>query len=589
MISKETLAREKTIIDQNQSCPIATLNKLKSNLFKINDDVLIKNLNQYFYDPAVMEAATCIINSITYSNDNDLIKEFLSNMRQIGTESVEGYALRAGLGTTDHGLIVKVARNEQADNLQHEYFVGAMCLNKLRLNSVSLNFAYILDLFKCSLPVIDNDKNIVSYCNLKDAKNNYVVYEDINPAISFKEYMEKPEVEFTEWLNIFMQVLLGLSEAQKYFDFTHYDLHYENVLIRDLPAKQKMYLQYPGQAEFILADKIATIIDYGRSHVKYQHQNYGFSNFEKYGVYADKSFPMYDVFKLLVFSIFTYVHKVNGDKTSPSYATLEKLVQIYNYFSNYKSVDQLFAELNDVAMTSSLLDLNYMPISYLEFINYLKSLFQMDFIYKNVTDTNNILNCKSNPTICKNHNVNLFKADVVPTNVADVKRYVEANGSITNSQYNELKTKGFNEYNILVREINKMDSFIDHNIKLDNITNYYDRTTYETFKTYMDELFSIINTYQQLSSLLNALIFTAEYMKDNETLDKLYLARSNYRTYYSNFLKPKMLTALDNIKHYDLLSRNYDRNLNVEEQIMNWYTVTLHAYQNVIEKLLVQN
>ena len=109
-----------------------------------------------------------------------------------------------------------------------------------------------------------------------------------------------------EFLQIYLQVLNPLNLAYKKFDFTHYDLHSENVLIQELPYPISIPFYHPdGRTLYLRTNFLARIIDYGTAHVKIEGQHFGVFRAENRGqIFPDRSFPMHDAYKLLLLLTF---------------------------------------------------------------------------------------------------------------------------------------------------------------------------------------------------------------------------------------------------------------------------------------------
>lgn len=101
----------------------------------------------------------------------------------------------------------------------------------------------------------------------------------------------------TEWLEnaftykdfkkILVKVFRTLYRANQELDFTHYDLHPDNIIISYSESDKNQ-------------DPQATIIDLGSAHIKYEGGHMGMSRLEKHCILNYASFWVCDVFKLLI-------------------------------------------------------------------------------------------------------------------------------------------------------------------------------------------------------------------------------------------------------------------------------------------------
>jgi hypothetical protein len=78
---------------------------------------------------------------------------------------------------------------------------------------------------------------------------------------------------------------------------------------------------------YLYTNNIAYIIDHGKCHIKYKGRDYGISGFEKYGASSKESFPLYDAYKLLCFSMRT---ALNNNDNKDLFETLSKLFRYFD-------------------------------------------------------------------------------------------------------------------------------------------------------------------------------------------------------------------------------------------------------------------
>ena len=229
-----------------------------------------------------MKAAMCTADSIFYTSPYDVgslylnnrIRMYIHNLRQVGGESAEGYALVADFENAKDMFVVKVSRSPSDDTLLHELVVGLYGTNKLR--QYIPNFAYVYGGFKCSPPLIDPEtKKVITWCLHDTNPVNYVLYENITPAVPMSKYLQTCTGK--DFVNVYLQVLYALRLALKVSDYTHYDLHYENVLIREpspgtISGPFQIAYETERGVEYVLTHVIPTFIDYGFSHIKTSNQ-----------------------------------------------------------------------------------------------------------------------------------------------------------------------------------------------------------------------------------------------------------------------------------------------------------------------------
>lgn len=339
---------ELDLITQSNVCPMESLPDLQRRLAGLKPEEMKALIKNNFYDPAVLQSALCVMGAMVYMQPdlpgtikpNERLREWFTQLKRVGTDSTAGYAFRADMKDSKDVFIVKTAQNPATDDLQHELFIGLFGLNQLRSTKSGVpvyNFAYIFGGFKCSPPIVSKTllaETAVAWCNnLKDTVN-YVLYENIVPSISMREYVATCTPE--QFLNIYLQVMYALRKAHRVADFTHNDLHDENVLVRTITSSDPFQIMYETElgTEYLLANRLATLIDYGYSHIQYRRRHYSVQYFEEIGIDPNASFPMYDAYKLLLMSMRTMLDKGNRP-------TFEIATQILHFFNQEETPEEV--------------------------------------------------------------------------------------------------------------------------------------------------------------------------------------------------------------------------------------------------------
>lgn len=305
VVYDKNIQDEMDLLQNQPVCPAVKPADPRMKLDRTNMKQMEALIGGEYYNPEVMSAALCSIEGLVYLAASQQayhkIRRWLGKLSVIGEPSVNGTAMAAG-----SALVVKVS-NAPNEDLVHEYMVGVKCLNDLRAMNI-LNFAYVLGAFRCSPPLPfggTEDKGIASYCEGKK-RIQYIIYENVQPSFSMRKYVATAEP--VKFLDKYMQVILALRAAFLQYDFTHYDLHPGNVLIRVVKGMggasndDTIVLPYPkkGGVVYIKTGGIATLIDYGSSHVRYQGRSYGNNQYIEFGVRHDLSFPMNDAYRLML-------------------------------------------------------------------------------------------------------------------------------------------------------------------------------------------------------------------------------------------------------------------------------------------------
>lgn len=237
---------------------------------------------------------------IAFGKESDKIKKFfngftdfsyMTSKKKIGNDSANGFVYELSYSHQGYNAhtILKSSRTSNADNLMYEYVVGQMVNN---FNKKSPSFLETYGVFQY--------KNEIEW---NDIKNNYYPSENLESSIikmesaGLKESCIKPKhicimvqhIKKSKTLNdhmssnYFLQHHLLFVLYQLYFtlsvfskQFTHYDLHLDNVMLFE-PVADK-YIEYhyhiPGNTLIFKSSYIAKIIDYGRSYVKNVSERY---------------------------------------------------------------------------------------------------------------------------------------------------------------------------------------------------------------------------------------------------------------------------------------------------------------------------
>lgn len=349
---KEQMEEELKIINKSHSAcytdPKVDKKVIQKNLPGIDAKELKEEVTQKFYDNEVMNAALCVANSIYFDTGfgmleaTERIRNYIINLIRIGGESVSGFALSAdlkgspetkgssGVIVPENGekfFVVKAPRSSDNDQeLIHEVVVATL-LNALR--SYIPNFAIVYGSFKCSPPIIGSDKKVVAWCNNMNNPVYYALYEYIPAKKSAGDVFKT--CDFNTFMSMYLQVLYALEFAYDYCGFTHYDLHTDNVLAEEVNNGSPVWIKYPPPlnspkrtSRWVLAPEglVSMIIDYGMSHImavdsnnKPYHYGHVGSSYplNQFFIYRNKSHPMHDAYKFLLFSL-SNMYDANNNK-----------------------------------------------------------------------------------------------------------------------------------------------------------------------------------------------------------------------------------------------------------------------------------
>lgn len=343
-------------------------------------------------------------NDVSVGNYHKLrLLNALTIPKRIGEESAEGYAMRTkfhkqygGVGSStddkykiprpfddpdssmkanmisNFSVIVKSPR-KTTSTLIREYIIGSNICNKLR--QVIPNFMMTFGYYYCSMSNIDFDKNDWGMCVSGANPIGHLVLEDVRPATSFESAIASG-MSGTTWLNIYLQTLLALHYANEEYDFTHGDLHTGNVMVRQ--GNLKISYPYKGSWFTLETDGVATLIDYGQAHgiVSVNGRNnamdllaaeasniqendpipvigdrgdgydisLGMVGLEFTGNEWHKCFPLFDAYKLLMFS----AQKAYLAQNFDAFDTMTKVFKFFNTTDDLATVVNWYLTNRDI-------------------------------------------------------------------------------------------------------------------------------------------------------------------------------------------------------------------------------------------------
>jgi hypothetical protein len=278
-------------------CEIKT--KYIDQLDKVSKHMLEYILSKKFIKGADMKAVLCLFDTLFLSlspkKENGIyvltkdIKKYIDKLDVLRT-GADGIVYNATF-FSDIELVIKLPINEEEDEeikkkremMIREYYIGIKAMNKLRY--IVPNFVYTLGCFMCDKPSDSNP--LENLCeNVSGTISPFIVYEKIPGDKDIKTLGDliDNKLSFNKWLVIFFQLLLALEVAQREVGFTHFDLHFDNVMIRkqenfeySVPLDMSTYtIKNP---EFI-----PVIIDFGRSTCNIDNETIGTYSFEELGV-----------------------------------------------------------------------------------------------------------------------------------------------------------------------------------------------------------------------------------------------------------------------------------------------------------------
>ncbi len=278
---------------QNVRTKQLKLNSIKSTVF---DKQTIMYLNSVCSD-----SGECL----AYGREQSVIKKVFSDfidfrhlkkVKKVGQPSANGFVLNLQYETMNYkaNALLKSSLRKSSDNLFFEYLAGLVFINRvneyfpcftetyhlfkhesqdtkklIKHNEPHINeYSSIIKLNNCDDSIIEDVKKCIDdSCN--NGENYAILVQYINNPISISTFMKEHENDDLfehQMLCILYQIYCPLSLLRN--EFTHYDLHTDNVLLYKLPEGKFVCIQYINRDTGILTtiktNYIAKIIDYGR-------------------------------------------------------------------------------------------------------------------------------------------------------------------------------------------------------------------------------------------------------------------------------------------------------------------------------------
>jgi hypothetical protein len=136
----------------------------------------------------------------------------------------------------------------------------------------------------------------VSECDLTELSSEYIEEILVNIKVctvqmiciekmenTLDNYIENNTLSDMEWSSMLLQIIMILNTYQKVFDFTHNDLHTDNIMYKKTNKKQLTY-RFNGVYYCVPTfGKIYKIIDFGRAIYKYKNIRYCSDSYHKKG------------------------------------------------------------------------------------------------------------------------------------------------------------------------------------------------------------------------------------------------------------------------------------------------------------------
>lgn len=597
-VSSQTLNKEEELLKRTHVCPVEKISNLQEHLGGLDSKKLKSLINDQFYNADVMKATMCITESVVYTQpmengvlaSNERIRNWFKDLKQIGSESVEGYAMSAQFDNATNFFIVKSPRNPKNTSSLHEYFVGAFGTNILR--SIVPNYAYIFGGFECSPPIIDSDtKEVVAWCNNTDVPVFYILYENITPSISLRDYTTN--ASGMEWLNMYMQILYSLHIGIKHIGFTHYDLHDENVLARDI-GKENFWIKYETEngVEYLLADRVATMIDFGISHVVYNNEHYGTFDRIPYGVYPNRDFGLMDAYKFLMFSMFTASNANNQDVLNVGRI-------IFRFFNHVESLEEALSKQRPLFYFIPLSE-DYKDVTLLDLTSYIRNNIEIDFIQTEPL-SDDILGCHGN-SYCTSfngtisdtglgntpHPDTIFELYDLSLNLTLSGKSMELEAVKSSFPYEVAMEQFLKEYeNNIVKLRDRLNNMTILQLRGSPVENIFNPVTLRQYKKTISNVAEMYDIFQELATQVTAGIKIAMMYDDTPVVASLEISYNRDVIPLTDKANGILHEVMGDINYLNELKKNpsssqYINNVTQQNRDMAWYYQGLNSFSYLL-------
>lgn len=190
----------------------------------------------------------------------------------------------------------------------HEAYVSFICLNQLRYVIPNYGLLYAVVQIPTTQEVVLIKENLQQHPTMTQALKTATLHDCLN------------------WL---LQIILALEIAVIEFGFTHYNLHTDNIRIKNITKSDVAYV-HNNETLLLSCNSIAVMVDFQLSHVKSAlkdatvAEHFGTVNYKNRGIFWNETRPFYDIYKLLMWMILTLKRQNN-----PVYKELGRLCRFF--------------------------------------------------------------------------------------------------------------------------------------------------------------------------------------------------------------------------------------------------------------------
>lgn len=284
---------------------IATENRMNDKLLfdslRKKNNVVVKTIEHL--NSICTDSGECLI----IGRENDYIKRLfsgfsdfknLTSVVRVGEASLNGFVLNLQYEKMKYKVnaLLKSSKSAYSDNLYYEYLAGTSFINRVNRFIPCFTETYRLFKHRSASTKVDIENGVElsqiqdlideNTCDEKNVKSSLkcineacevgedfaILLQYVNNPISLKSFIKNNEDNAlfeAQMIAILFQIYSPLEYFRK--QFTHYDLHTENVILYKLPKEKYLNFKYierrtgkPPITHEIKSYYIAKIIDYGR-------------------------------------------------------------------------------------------------------------------------------------------------------------------------------------------------------------------------------------------------------------------------------------------------------------------------------------
>lgn len=211
----------------------------------------------------------------------------------------------------DYNVITKTAINDKKKQENtHEAFIGLHSINNIIQKIPNFSFVFGYD-------------------------DNTLITEYINGESLF-DYIKSKRFNLNDFIFILLQLCLAIKVAQNECYFVHYDLTSWNIVLQKQKHEIDVEYEIDGYVYSVRTNIVPVIIDYGKSHVIYKNEHYGFVKMYNFS-------SCQDILTLLLTSLYQIL--IEQDISKSDFTTVLK---VSNFITNTKYRRQRFFNSKDL-------------------------------------------------------------------------------------------------------------------------------------------------------------------------------------------------------------------------------------------------